>query len=375
MLRQMRAMPCSRAGWGIVLLVAGCQGAAQEEGPPCDDVEEQCEYGAESGSGACTPRVLASDQPGSPTARIAIDDARAYWTFGRLVADGVPENGIVNSAPLAGGRVTAVAPGEQYVPTAVAVRANDIFWIDDFWNRIMKAPKAGGTAVQVGQSSINTALVADDESLYWADYRDGVRGVFKAPVGGGEAIRLAVAEGQVQAIALDETHLYWSERDESTDTSRVMKVSIDGGEPVLLYQGKFPGNTYADLAAGADGVYWSGEATIGEGVGPGALNVKISRIPLEGGAPVTLVEEPGVRRVELDSNHLYWTARPGEVFGGSPGSVRKLPLSGGSVSTIASDQPGLSALAVNDANVCWLNFDGYGNSGEVVCREACVDGR
>jgi hypothetical protein len=104
-------------------------------------------------------------------------------------------------------------------PRSVAVGANDIFWIDEFTNWIMKAPKAGGTPVQVVQSSSGTDLVVDDESLYWVDYRAGARGVFTAPVGGGEAIRLAVAEGQVHAIALDETHVYWSEEDESAGTS------------------------------------------------------------------------------------------------------------------------------------------------------------
>jgi len=306
-------------------------------------------------------------------ARIAIDDASAYWTFGIRTADGPPtRNGTVKSAALAGGTRTTVAQA-QYVPTFLALGASDVFWIDEFERWIMKAPKTGGTPEQVVQCSsfYPGGLEVGGESLYWLDYDSDGPGVFQAPSRGGAATRIAVAQGQLEAIALDETHVYWADYDQSTSTSRVMKVSRGGGEPALLYSTQSLHSPFGDLAAGPSGVYWTG--IFGESIDPsGYVNVKLLQIPLGGGAPVTLAEEPRVNHVALDSRDVYWTVMPGND---SPGSVRRLSLRGGTASTVASNQAGVSALAVNEAEVCWLNFAGRIDSGEVLCRAACGNDR
>jgi sugar lactone lactonase YvrE len=324
----------------------------------------------EAGGESCAANtvIIASDQPAAYTARIAIDDTHAYWTYGIMIFDAPAfETGSVTRAPLAGGAPTMVA-SEQRVPAAIALGRTDVFWIDQYAGTIMKAPKTGGAPTGV-VSSFNgniLELEADDDSVYWLDYDEGGPGVFKAPVGGGNAIRLATGEGQLEALALDDTHVYWADHVPETGMNRVMKVPIDGGVPTVLHSELFGNADLADLAVGPDGVYWNGAY----GEDAESASIKLMRISLAGAAPVTLVDEPGVRHVALNSRYAYWTVELGD---GSSGSIRKVPLNGGKVSTVVSDQAGLIAIAVDDANVCWLNFANGPNTGEVACLEACED--
>jgi len=310
--------------------------------------------------------IIASEQPASFTSRIAIDGAHAYWTYGIMIFDAVPPaTGTVTRAPLAGGAPTAVA-SEQHVPTAIALGASDVFWIEQFGGDIMKAPKTGGAPTRIASFNGNILeLEVDDESVYWLAYDDGGPGVFKASVGGGDAVRLATGEGQVEALVVDDTHVYWADHVDETGVNRVMKAPIDGGEPVVLHSQLF-GNAYPDLAVGPSGVYWDGD--YGDDIGSdGFVSIRLMQMPLAGGAPVLIAEEPSIGHVAVNSKYVYWTAG----VGGSAGAIRKAPLSGGEVSTVVSDQVGLTAFAVDDSNVCWLTFGNGAASGDVTCRKAC----
>jgi hypothetical protein len=288
-----------------------------------------------------------------------------------MVFDGPAEGiGSVTRAPLVGGAPTAVA-SEQRVPAAIALGATDVFWIDQFTAKIMKAPKTGGAPTELVASFNGNIMVleADDDSVYYLDYDDGGPGVFKVPVGGGNAVRLATGQGQLDALALDATHVYWADHVE-TGGVRLVKVPIDGGEPTLLHAELYGNTLSVDLAVSPSGVYWNGD--FATGLEPdGSVRIRLLRIPLAGGAPVVLAEESGISNIALNSNDVYWTVEP---LGGLPGTIRKVPLNGGAVSSVASDQLGLSAIAADDTHVCWLNFANGIDAGEVVCRETCEDG-
>ena len=343
----------------------------------CGGVASRDEKGAgDDGSGdECTPNAvtIASEQPASTTSKIAIDDVDAYWTYGIMIADAPPASiGAVTRAPLAGGAAPTAVASQQLVPTAIALNANDVFWIDQYTRKIMKASKSGGAPTEVvsGFNGPFWDLEADDDSVYFLDYRGGGLGVFKAPVGGGDVIQLATGEGQLQALALDDTHVYWADHVLETGQNRVMKVSTDGGAPSVLYSRLFGNTDLEGLAVGPSAVYWNGD--YGEGVGPdGRVSIKLMQIPLAGGAPVAIAEESGIRHVAVNSRSVYWTV---ELLDGSAGAIRKVPLNGGTVSTVVSDQLGLSAIAVDDASVCWLNFVSGTNTGEVMCLETCESG-
>jgi len=339
-------MRASRWSLGFLMGASswGCQGA------------DGGSTGHDSADGAsCAVNVVAAGPASAPTARIAIDDERAFWTFGRMLFDGAPPpTGTVKSVPLAGGTPTVVA-SELYVPTEIALASNDVFWLDAFSRGIMKAPKTGGATTRVLHTSNGQHLAVDGENIYWTDYENGP-GVFKAPIGGGETVRLAVAEGRLTGFALDETHAYWADYVEETGVSRAARVSIDGGEPSVLHSAV----TYwpSGLAVGSDAVYR--HSLTGRVSTDGRTLVSILRIPLDGGAPVTLAEEPGLGRIALDATTLYFT-----VTLADGDAIRKIPLRGGGVSTVAVAQPDVSALAANAGNVCWLGST-------VVCR-VCED--
>jgi hypothetical protein len=100
------------------------------------------------------------------------------------------------------------------------------------------------------------------------------------------------------------------------------------------------------------GAYWNGD--FAEGIEPdGGVRIKLLQIPLAGGSPLVLAEESGISHIAVSSNAVYWTVEP---LGGLPGTIRRVPLKGGAVSSVASDQLGLSDLTADDTHVCWLNF-------------------
>jgi hypothetical protein len=292
---------------------------------------------------------------------IALADARVYWTFGLRIYDGGQrQDGAVMSVPVSGGEPTVVA-SEQYVPSALALGDSDVFWFDELTRWIMKAPKTGGAPTQVAASSSVYRLIVKDDSVFWLGHGDDGPGVFTAPVDGGAAVKLAAVLGTPGAMALDETHLYWSDFDLAG--SRVVKVPIHGGEPAVLYSMQATAQ-FVDLAVGPSGVYWNG--AYGEGSNEnGFADIKLLRIPLSGGEPVTLAEEAGIDRLALNSTHLYWTIGFAD---GSEGAVRRLALDSGIVTTVASGELGVSELAVDDADVCWLD-----NRIGISCRKTCND--
>jgi hypothetical protein len=74
----------------------------------------------------------------------------------------------------------------------------------------------------------------------------------QVPVGGGTPTTLAAGQAWPYFIAVDATHVYWTNFDDGT----VMKVSLAGGTPATLATG--PGQSYAvGIAVDATSVYWT----------------------------------------------------------------------------------------------------------------------
>jgi len=155
---RMRSSCASLAvGLAGAIWCCGCLGPDHDQGLLCDDSALSCDGGGLNASSSApgSPSLpIASEEPASLTARIAIDDERAYWTFGRRTSDAPPErNGTVNSAALTGGMLTTLAPA-QYVPTFIALGANDVFWSDQFTRcactdvrgRLVPSPSGGLSA-------------------------------------------------------------------------------------------------------------------------------------------------------------------------------------------------------------------------------------
>jgi DNA-binding beta-propeller fold protein YncE len=69
--------------------------------------------------------------------------------------------------------------------------------------------------------------------------------------------------------------------------------------------------------------------------------------------------------VAVDSTHVYWVTSGAGIFRNDPAAkVNKVPLGGGSVTTLASGQSGPVSVAVDGTHVYWTN-SGDGTVNEV----------
>ncbi|WP_437930730.1 hypothetical protein WMF37_16365 [Sorangium sp. So ce291] len=92
-------------------------------------------------------------------------------------------------------------------------------------------------------------------AVYWASFEGG--SIFRAALSDGEigeASAVVSDQGQLNGIALDDEHVYWTRRDEGT----VVRMPKDGGEPeVLASRQQRPGDIAVDELA----VYWINEGS------------------------------------------------------------------------------------------------------------------
>ncbi|WP_437986300.1 hypothetical protein [Sorangium sp. So ce117] len=288
-----------RVAGGSVTWIAGAtfdgEGMAQEDG----ELKT-----APVGGG--DPRILGATQA-SPR-DLAIDEARqvAFWTNA--------EDGTLSVVPLAGGEPRVLlADLEQ--PEGLALSGDALAWTELWGGGVFRAQLSGsgaevalgapedltppgttfsspyrvasagdtvcwtyqGTlgrtdgavACRVGEASVTIAaeqltpreiaLDVDGEgnaaAVYWASFEGG--SVFRADLSGAEAgapEEIASDQGQLNGLAVDEGHVYWTRRDAGT----VVRMPKGGGEQEVLASGQArPGDIAVDEAT----VYWINEGS------------------------------------------------------------------------------------------------------------------
>jgi len=140
-----------------------------------------------------------------------------------------------------------------------------------------------------------------------------------------------------QGIAVDATSVYWTTYAPSTGT--VMKVDVNGGVPRTLAseQGGPQG-----IVVDRTNVYW---LDVSNGV-----DGTVMRMDLDGGNVTTLARSPVPGSIAIDDTSLYWTDL-------GPGSVRKIPVGGGAVTTLALASPtsGPGGIVVDATSVYWTD--------------------
>jgi len=242
-----------------------------------------------------TPIPLVTGVRG-PT-RIALDDTHVFWTN--------PEAGTVSSVPKAGGASTTLATG-QAMATALAVDATSVYWVNwvspSLTTVLLKIAKTGGSPQILTQGTIVTRdwrdLAIDASTAYFADRgvpadRDE-GGVNFIPLAGGTRGRLAARVGSATALALDGENLFVA-----SQGGMVHRVS-------LLTNDAVPLATHIDtaraIAVDATHVYWTNEAS-----GRSALYAT----PKDGttvAEPERVVDVEGtIASVVTVGRSLYWT--------------------------------------------------------------------
>jgi len=263
--------------------------------------------------------------------------------------------------------VTTLASNLSNTPVAMAVDATNVYWTgaavgQDTTGVVLMVPKAGGTVTTLASGVNPAAMVIDSTSVYFSDLTGDT--LLKVPIGGGNVTTLYTLSstnpnvpGRAGALAIQGDELYWVDG----GSSRVVKLSTSGGTFTTLFTGSTTAD-YASIAVNATDAYWDFNS-------PSPIGA-IKKVPLAGGTATTvatLTAEPSV--LTIDANNVYWVDGNDQApDGGEPaGAVKQVPLSGGTVVTLAVGT-GLTdltvgdpvALAVDANNVYWVNYgNGY----------------
>jgi hypothetical protein len=139
-------------------------------------------------------------------------------------------------------------------------------------------------------------------------------------------------------MAVDSSNIYWAAC--STDTATggsVFQVPFIGGSPTTLAGGE---------------AYTNAIASDGQFVYFGTNDGTLAKVPIGGGTVTTLISDSSLGAaadVAVDSAYVYWANES------DPGSVFRIPLQGGVVETLATGQVSPYAIAVDASSVYWVN--------------------
>lgn len=327
--------------WSVSLLLVG----------GCGSVES-----ASTCRGSAEPLTMATGDDGKHARGLALDATHAYWTTGRVVADGVPSGGSLMRVALEGG-APEVLVSDLMLPGEIAVDAHNAYWIDDFEARLMSVPLAGGHPVRVATTGQAQALAIDATSAYWLNFDATTltSAVMKAPLGGGAGVELAVAQGiPPGSLAVDRTSVYWTELDRPSHTAFLKKVSIDGGPVTTLLSSTSFLDSAGAIAVDPKSVYLAGATVTGDN---GLLEV-----PLTGGGPIAIAQTANVATaIAVDSSYVYFSEL-------ESGSVKRVLLNGGTISAFSTTPHSASSIATNGTKACWAaNYVSWA----VSCVDSC----
>lgn len=144
---------------------------------------------------------------------------------------------------------------------------------------------------------------------------DNIGTVMKVPLGGGSPKTLVAGQSRPFDLAVDSTNVYWANYDDGT----LMTMALDGGSSTTLVSDQ--SSPIVAIAIDATNVYWANEFH------------SVGKVPLAGGTPTTLASgDFHPLAIAIDAAHLYWT----NIDSSGGVTVMKVPLGGGTVTTIAS---------------------------------------
>lgn len=309
-----------------------------EAGPPCENGKAECDGDPSNGCedlstdskhcgacgrdclggvcnvGTCEPVILAED---------------VGLVFAMVMADGylfgTTWDGSVWKVPVQGcgdpaGCAAYLSVGEQDLRD-MAVKDGFLYYTNNGASSLRRIGSDGTGACDVATELEDPAGVAvDDTHVYWSERAGNV--VKRAPKGCfPTAVEVIVPNTPTPwMLALDDTGLYWTNR--SGDL--VSWASATGKEAGVVWSGATPGDCLFGLALDDAWVYWrDGEFSPGDGTG------RVVRAPKDrsGNMQVLAENQSEPRTLAVDSTSAYWTV---------PEAVRVVKKSGGSVRTLAS---------------------------------------
>jgi hypothetical protein len=255
-----------------------------------------------------------------------------------------------------------VLVSDQSYPTAIAVDATNVYWVNYTGGQVMKAPKSGGNATTLASAeySYPVGIAVDANNVYWTCASGDVGSVSMIPLAGGTPTVLTSSESTSYGIAVSNGYVYWAnlETDSADMSGNVVQAPTVGGADVILAANQ---SAPADVAANATNVYWvNAPNAVGEySIAPGGTVMAVS---VMGGAAVTIatVEDTNPLIMAIDGANVYWGTRDN---GWDPvGIIAMAPLAGGPVVTLATGQASPASIVSDGSTVYWVNVGTPANS-------------
>ncbi|KYF57899.1 hypothetical protein BE04_28810, partial [Sorangium cellulosum] len=311
--------------------------------------------------GRCQPVLLTSITEDHETLGVVVegdgDDARVLWASGY-------GSTVFATEKAASGSTEPLVVLDSLV-TMLARDGRSLFITDWSASDVYRMPLDGNITVPTVASAEGQARfrapVAGGGWVYWitgipqnpdqeADAPDAPQRIWAARVDKTDQTGLPVLDRDtyVGGLALDDTHLYWTELEPGSTESTVRRMPI--GEPsapeivasIRVEDDELPGNI-----AVSDRIYWILGATIHavnkDGSGAGMLAAanyptriladatfvywysdgakQLQRVRTSGGAPETLADSTYINGLAQDCRAIYWTTWHTEEL---PASVFKL---------------------------------------------------
>jgi hypothetical protein len=258
----------------------------------------------------------------------------AYWANqdSSDCNDALERCGQIVAAPVDGSSAPVVLWDGSGVdhPEFLAVNDRELAFTswNSSWGGVGTMTLAGGgqgLVYFVGGVTHLEGCAMDETNVYFAD---SASGLWVVPIDGSTSA-VEIAKGNPNAVALDSTHVYWTDDNAGT----LSRAALDGSQATVLATGV---GTIRFLALDSANVYFT-ESTKGI----------VGRVPL-GGGPVTVLAnaESEPLGVAVDRDFVYWSNNV-------DGTIRRTPVGGGALITLAFHLTYPVGVAVDENNVYW----------------------
>jgi len=286
-------------------------------------------------STACTGKIEAQQEPlpsGDAGTSSAASTGDGSVGTSDASSDAVPTG--IGDSSVGGGLVTLATNQALYYPISLAVDPVNVYWTAGTSDgRVMAVPVAGGSVFTLapGQNGA-LGIAASGTTVFWTDANGGT--VMR---GGTGSAPVTLASGQMNpsAIAVYQSTVYWEA------VGAIMRWQGGVVQTVASDPSVGSGSLFNAIAAGSTGVYWTEDFPANAG-GGGAVVFA----PLSGGVKTLAKEPTGAYGIAVDTQNVYWT---------TPTALVKMPLAGGSATTLATSPASFQALsvAVDSTSVYW----------------------
>ena len=260
-----------------------------------------------------------------------------------------------------------ILASELNAPADIQLDTTNIYWVEIYGDVVKKVPINGGPTTILASSNMGgnqAALAIDATHIYWSDSSKIWK---KERVGGTETI-LASGFDYITSLRVHSTNLYFRSGKgiEKVDLETNMVTTLVPSDYSLDFQGGlvidnasiyFPdylegtifkttldGEQITTLATGLDQPH---SLLLDSGFLFWAERDAISQMSITGGTIKTLISDISPFQIAKDNTHIYWTDYYGET-------VNKVDLDTGAVVTLAEMQEKPSFITIDENDVYWI---------------------